>query len=156
MAQEDMLVKLYKLPEFQSGTFDSFGIRVKRGMAFEKSLIVNFAKSFSQAWADECEKAFTNTPVSCFVAYQNHKVIGFSCYNTTAPGFFGPTGVSKEHRKKGVGRTLLLEALYAQKSLGYAYSIIGRVGSSEFYSKAVGATIIEGSNPGIYNEIINK
>jgi len=154
MAQEDLLVKLYQLPDYQPGSFNNFGIRIKRGMAFEKSLIVKFAQSFSQAWADECEIAFANAPISCFIAYNNQKIIGFSCYNTTSLGFFGPTGVSKEHRNKGVGRALLLEALYAQKSLGYAYSIIGRAGSSEFYSKTVGATLIEGSNPGIYKDLI--
>ena len=57
MAQEDMLVKLYELPDYQPGSFNNVEIRVKRGMAFEKSLIVKFAQSFSQAWADECEIA---------------------------------------------------------------------------------------------------
>ena len=154
MAQEDMLVKLYELPEYHAGTFNSFGIKIKRGMAFEKSAIVKFACEFSQAWADECEVAFTNKPISCFVAQLNGVVVGFACYNTTAPGFFGPTAVSDKHRKKGVGKALLLEALYAQKNLGFVYSIIGRVGSAEYYSKTVGATIIEGSNPGIYNDLI--
>ena len=33
---------------------------------------------------------------------------------------------------------------------GYAYAIIGWASSIEFYQKAVGATVIEGSEPGIY------
>ncbi len=33
---------------------------------------------------------------------------------------------------------------------GYAYGIIGQVGPAEYYAKHVGATIIEGSAPGLY------
>jgi len=92
MAQEDMLVKLYELPEYHPGRFDYKGIKIKCAMAFEKSPVIKFAQKFSQAWADECEIAFSNTPISCFVAYSHQKIVGFSCYNTTSLGFFGPTG----------------------------------------------------------------
>ena len=34
---------------------------------------------------------------------------------------------------------------------GYAYAIIGGVGPAEYYAKTVGATLIEGSSPGIYD-----
>jgi len=34
---------------------------------------------------------------------------------------------------------------------GYAYAIIGGVGPAEYYSKTVGATVIAGSSPGIYD-----
>ncbi len=33
---------------------------------------------------------------------------------------------------------------------GYAYAVIGWAGPTEFYEKTVGATIIEGSEPGIF------
>ena len=33
---------------------------------------------------------------------------------------------------------------------GYAYAIIGWASSVDFYRKAVGAIVIEGSEPGIY------
>ncbi len=154
MAQEDMLVKLYELPNYHSGSFDYNGIKIKCAMAFEKSSVIKFAQKFSQAWADECEIAFANSPISCFVAYSHQKIVGFSCYNTTAPGFFGPTGVSENYRGKGIGKALLLEALYALKYAGHAYAFIGRAGSFQFYQNAVGATIIEGSNPGIYKDLI--
>jgi hypothetical protein len=33
----------------------------------------------------------------------------------------------------------------------YAYAIIGGVGPEAYYAKTVGATLIEGSSPGIYD-----
>jgi len=41
------------------------------------------------------------------------------------------------------------------KNLGYAYAIIGGVGPASFYEKAVGAKLIEGSDPGIYKGIMS-
>jgi predicted N-acetyltransferase YhbS len=58
--------------------------------------------------------------------------------------------VAQEERGRGIGRALLLAALQAQKDQGYAYAIIPGVGPAEYYAKAVGATLIEGSSPGIY------
>jgi hypothetical protein len=37
---------------------------------------------------------------------------------------------------------------------GYGYAIIGGVGPAEFYTKIAGATIIEGSSPGIYRGLL--
>ena len=37
---------------------------------------------------------------------------------------------------------------------GFGYAIIGGVGPAEFYSKAVGAVAIEGSEPGIYRGLL--
>ncbi len=156
MAQEDLLVKLYQLPEYHSGSFSFEGIKIKKAMPFEMSFIVEFARNFSEAWANECEKSFSNAPVSCFVAYKKQKIVGFSCYNTTAPGFFGPTGVNENYRGKGIGKALLLEALYSLKYAGHAYAFIGRAGPSQFYQNTVGATIIEGSSPGIYQDLITN
>jgi hypothetical protein len=34
---------------------------------------------------------------------------------------------------------------------GYAYAVIGGVGPAEYYRRAIGATVIEGSTPGIYD-----
>ena len=40
--------------------------------------------------------------------------------------------------------------------MGYGYAIIGGVGPAEFYEKAVGATLIEGSEISIYENLIRK
>ncbi len=51
---------------------------------------------------------------------------------------------------------MLWESLLAMKAQGYAYGIIGGVGPAEFYTKAVGAVIIDGSDPGIYAGIMSE
>ena len=53
-------------------------------------------------------------------------------------------------RGRGIGKALVLAALHAMRAEGYAYAIIGWASSVDFYRKAVGATVIEGSEPGIY------
>jgi hypothetical protein len=40
--------------------------------------------------------------------------------------------------------------------MGYGYAIIGGVGPAEFYEKAVGAKIIEGSEISIYQHLLRK
>ena len=57
--------------------------------------------------------------------------------------------------------TLLLEALVLETlvlwelaDLGYAYAIIGAAGPVEFYAKAVGATVIPDSSPGVYADLL--
>ena len=40
--------------------------------------------------------------------------------------------------------------------MGYVYGIIGGVGPAEFYAKAVGATLIADSSPGIYADGLKK
>ena len=62
--------------------------------------------------------------------------------------------VLEEERGRGLGRALLLATLHAQREQGYAYSIIGGVGPAEFYAKAVGAVLIEGSTPGVYRGVL--
>jgi predicted GNAT family acetyltransferase len=82
--------------------------------------------------------------------------MGFGCYDSTALGFFGPTGVSDECRGKGTGKALLMACLLDMKLKGYAYAVIGAVGPAEFYTKAAGATIIPGSEQSIYKTLIRK
>jgi GNAT superfamily N-acetyltransferase len=90
-------------------------------------------------------------PPSCFIGIEKDALIGFACYDCTRKNFFGPTGVTETSRGKGVGLALLLSCLHAMRDNGYAYAIIGGVGPAEYYAKAVGATLIEGSSPGIYD-----
>ena len=47
--------------------------------------------------------------------------------------------------------TLLIRCLEAMYEMGYAYAIIGGVGEARaFYEKVCAATVIAGSEPGIY------
>ena len=156
---QDMLVRLYDLPD-HSGIIRSLrkdGITIRRALAAEKSIVIDWVtQHFGTGWASETEVSFSYQPVACFIATENAKIVGFGCYDSAYRNFFGPTGVEETLRGKGIGKALLLECLLAMKAQGYAYGIIGGVGPALFYEKAVGAVLIEGSNPGIYEGIISE
>jgi predicted N-acetyltransferase YhbS len=156
-AMIDMLVRLYDLPdvsELYSSVADK-GITLRRARAFEKHTVSAFARAhFSEKWASEIEVALTRQPVSCWIATKDKEILGFSCYETTQRGFFGPTGVLESARGSGLGKALLFKALESLHELGYAYGIIGGVGPREFYAKNCGAIEIPGSDPGVYADIL--
>jgi len=59
-------------------------------------------------------------------------------------------------RGSGAGAALLFRCLEGMRELGYAYAIIGGVGPAEFYQRVCGATVIEGSDPGIYGDLYRE
>jgi GNAT superfamily N-acetyltransferase len=153
----DMLVKLYELPNSQAA-YDRLrqsGTTMRRALAPEKHKVTAWVRnSFSEAWASEVEVAFSRQPVSCFIAIQHGKIVGFACHDATCRNFFGPTGVEPSLRKSGIGAALLFACLEAMKQQGFGYAIIGGVGPAAFYTKTVGAVAIEGSAPGIYRGLL--
>jgi len=155
----DMLVRLYDLPDVAPLVKDlaDRNIVIRRAMPYEKHRVVGWVReSFGEGWASECDGAFANHPVSCFIATETGDIAGFACHDSTCRNFFGPTGVAGEKRGSGIGKALLLSCLHAMAALGYAYAIIGGVDSTAFYAEAVGATVIEGSTPGIYRDPLRK
>lgn len=155
----DMLVKLYNLPpiEAEIAALEAQGIMLRRVIPAEKHFVTRWVgETFGAFWQSECEVSFAYTPPSCWIAVEQQQLIGFGCYDTTAKGFFGPTGVSEIARGRGVGRVLLLACLYAMRYEGYGYAIIGGVGPIEFYQKVAGATIIEDSTPGMYRGMLRQ
>ena len=153
----DMLVRLYDLPDC-SGLYQDISVRgvtLRRARAFEKHTVAAFAKAhFSDKWVSEIEVAMSRQPISCFIATRDKEVLGFSCYDTTQRGFFGPTGVLESARGLGLGKALLFKALEGLREIGYAYAIIGGVGPRNFYAKVCGAVEIPGSDPGTYADLL--
>ena len=148
----DMLVKLYALPSLEQAlaAVAAHDVVVRRAIAPERPMVLNWLRDNFASSAAEVEIAFAQVPATCFIALHDGRVVGFACHDVTARNFFGPEGVDASMRGKGIGRALLLSALHAQRVSGYAYAIIGGVGPAAFYEKCVGATSIEGSTPGIY------
>lgn len=67
----DMLVKLYELPPLDAAleAQSAKGIVIRRALAPEKHHVLQWVtRHFSPAWASECDVAFSNAPLSCFVA----------------------------------------------------------------------------------------
>lgn len=156
---QDMLVKLYELDpltpfiERQSNQ----GITIRRGLVPEKHIVLAWIKErFSDYWVSETDVAFSRSPVSCFLAVEDGEVIGFGCYDTSCPGFFGPTGVGERARGRGTGAAVLMACLHDMVAKGYGYAIIGGVGPAEFYTKVCGATLIPDSTPGMYRGLLSE
>jgi len=150
----DLLVNLLKLPPRPSSHEAAV---IRRAQPFEIGAVRRFiSQNFSEDWADETQVGFSNKPVSVFIAIYEKQIVGFSAYECTRRGFFGPTGVIDTARGKGLGKALLVEALWGLRHMGYVYAIIGGVGPIEFYEKAVGAIVIPNSEPGIYIDLLKR
>jgi GNAT superfamily N-acetyltransferase len=153
----DLLVPLLKLPPLEPlvEQLASLGITVRRARSYEKSQVKRFVlKHFSEGWADETQVAFAHVPIGCHLATHESRVAGFAVVESTARGFFGPTGVDPAHRGKGIGTALLVAALHGLRELGYVYAVIGWAGPVGFYVRTVHAMPIEDSEPGIYSDLL--
>jgi len=151
----DMLVNLLKLPSLDR--LNDEGVNIRRAQAFEITPVRDFiTKNFSVAWADEISAGFANKPVSVVIATRAGRVIGFAGYECTRKAFFGPTGVVESERGCGIGTALLIASLWGLRELGYVYAVIGGVGPTDFYKRAVGAIVIPDSEPGIYVDLLKR
>jgi len=127
------------------------GILLRRARPYELSAVRRFIlRHFPERWADEAVVALSHQPVGCFLATRDAKIVGFACYDATARGFFGPTGVEPDQRKQGVGTALLMASLHGLRDKGFAYAIIGAAGPVPFYVKTVGAWEIPESSSDTY------
>ncbi len=155
----DMLVQLLKLAPLEPLLTEqrAQGVIVRRAHPFESTAVRQFIeKNFSIGWADEVMPCYARQPISLYIAIRGDKVIGFGAYEATRRNFFGPTGVLESERGSGIGKALLLACLHGMRDMGYAYGIIGGVGPIPFYEKAVGATVIPDSTPGIYTDMLKR
>ena len=150
-----MLVKLYELPDDRPllEQLRHDGIFVRNAMAREKYSVVDWVvKTFGRWWSAECDVAFANHPISCFIAVKEGKLVGFSCYDSTMRNFFGPMGVAEKFRNRGIGTALLLRCLQSMAAGGYGYAVIGDADPVEFYEKTLNAFAIPGSSPGVFRQ----
>jgi GNAT superfamily N-acetyltransferase len=156
----DLLVRLYALPS-DASWFDraaAAGITIRRCDAWDRFPMRRFiTKHFGETWASETDFAFASGhPITAFVAVKDGAIAGFAAFECTRRGYFGPTGVREDLRGSGAGAALLMRCLEAMREMGYAYAIIGGAGPGGFYEKVCGATVIEGSDPGIYGDLYRE
>ena len=152
-----MFVRQYELPNTSEiyAAIERQGITLRRARAYERHIVAAWAgEHFSPKWESEVKIAFSRQPVTCYIATKDQEILGFACYETTARGFYGPTGVSEVARGSGIGKALLFKSMEGLKEMGYVYGMIGGVGPREFYEKSIGAVGIPGSDPGIYRDIL--
>jgi GNAT superfamily N-acetyltransferase len=155
----DMLVNLLKLPDAAPliDRLRSDGLIIRRAQPFELTPVREFVtRHFALSWADETSVGFANKPLSVYLAIRDGAIVGFAAYECTRRAFFGPTGVLESERGRGAGKALLIASLAGLRELGYVYAVIGGVGPADFYARAVGATVIPDSTPGIYADTLKK
>lgn len=141
----DMLVNLY---EKKKETVDlPDGVRIHKTLSFEKGIVKDFVKKNfpDSTWDEEIDGGLNGPSPTVYVASKKGEILGFAAYEVTAKGFIGPLGVSKEWRQKGIGEALVLACFHSLKEMGYAYAIIGFVGSEKWYKKTFGAVAIGNS-----------
>ena len=136
------------------------GVELKRAQAAEKRAILDYVeKNFSDAWYGEVDVALSSCPARCILAVKDEKLIGLSCWDVAAKGFFGPIGVEESLRGTGIGTALLIRTLEYMRDDGYGYAIIGWVDkAAPFYQKTIGAEFIRGGEPqnSVYSNMIQK
>jgi GNAT superfamily N-acetyltransferase len=98
-------------------------------------------REFGRIWRFEASKAFDADVPKIFVAEEQDEITGFAVHdvNNRGLGFFGPTGVMKSMRGRGIGCQLLLASLADMRRLGFARVVIPWTDALEFYRKCCGA-----------------
>jgi ribosomal protein S18 acetylase RimI-like enzyme len=150
----DIICPLYDLVDHRPliERLNSEDICIRPARPWERTQVAEFiVRRFGQSWVDEAMLGFGNSPVSIVIALQEKKILGFAAYEVTSPGFFGPTGVDKQYRGRGIGKALLLESLAGLRSLGYVYGFIGAPGPKDFYLKATKSLVLPDDWTTIYN-----
>ena len=144
----DLLVPLYNLPEL---TRLPDGITIRPARPYESHVLLDFVREhFFDKWVSEVTVALSAQPAKVLIAEEGGRCLGFACYDVTARGFFGPTGVAPDERGRGIGKHLLMHTLHQLRHTGFAYGIIGQAGPVDFYKAACGAIIIPDSEPGFF------
>jgi GNAT superfamily N-acetyltransferase len=148
----DLLVRLYDLPVFEAeAKVAAAGIVVRRAIAPEAHVVLEWiGKHFGLAWVSEATRGLALAPITVWIAVRDGKMLGFACHDTTAKGFFGPTGVDEAERGQGIGEALLIATLKGMREAGYGYAVIGDPGPVAFYQKRLDAMDIPKSKPGVY------
>jgi GNAT superfamily N-acetyltransferase len=118
----DMFVRLYNLYDADTGVarLKADGISIKRALAPDKIQILRFIETNAathwpdeskESWMSECDAALSQHPPTCFIAVKHQTLLGFACYDATAKGYFGPTGVLQDAQRRGIGKALLLTSI---------------------------------------------
>jgi ribosomal protein S18 acetylase RimI-like enzyme len=122
------------------------GFRFERVTTSDFEATVQFIKKNFRlgVWSREVPISYENDPPTTFIAKdRSRNIIGFASHGTFFPGCFGPTGVKKSLRGRGIGTELLLWCLWDMKQAGIdTCNIMWVEGDTiKFYSKVLGAYI---------------
>jgi GNAT superfamily N-acetyltransferase len=111
---------------------------VMRVTAQTRDRVLTFIENeFGRIWRFEASNAGDNL----FYVEIDGNIAGFAAHdgNNRGLGFFGPTGVARPHRGRGLGAALLKASLADLRRLGYERAVIPWTDALDFYRKACGA-----------------
>ena len=87
-----------------------WGKEVVRATDATRERVLDFIeKEFGRIWRFEASHAFENDPPTLVYVEVDDEIAGFAAHeaNNRGLGFFGPTGVARAHRGRGLGASLL-------------------------------------------------
>lgn len=122
------------------------GAGVDRASIHGRERVLDFIeKEFGRIWRFEASRAFQNDPPTMFYVEAAGQIAGFAAHeaNNRGLGFFGPTGVVRTQRGRGLGARLLQASLADLRRLGYSRAVIPWTDAIDFYRKACGATVAD-------------
>lgn len=100
-------------------------------------------REFGRIWRFEVTPAFARGTPPLFITEEAGAITGFAAHdvNNRGLGFFGPTGVVKTMRGRGLGKRLLLASLADLRTMGFSRVVIPWTDAVEFYAKSCGAVV---------------
>jgi len=150
-ASRDLLVAMddYQVPDsVGASTF------IRRAKSTDLAALLELVeKQFGSGWIESIQNGFQKDEISIFLAEEKDRIVGLACYESfeNKKGTFGPMGVVKGERSKGLGAQLLHHCLSELKKKNYRYVVIEGAGPVEFYEKECNAVLIP-----IYDSQRNK
>lgn len=120
-----------------------WGAAVRATQATRDRVLHFIEKEFGRIWRFEASHSFANDPATLVYLEADGEIAGFAAHeaNNRGLGFFGPTGVARAQRGKGLGASLLRASLADLHRLGYERVIIPWTDAIDFYRKTCGATV---------------
>ncbi len=115
---------------------------VRRPSHEESDRVLAFVeREFGAIWRFEAAKAFERDVPVAVISEENEEITGFAVHdvNNRGLGFFGPTGVAKSMRGRGIGGALLIASLNDMRRLGFTRAVIPWTDALAFYKKVVDA-----------------
>ncbi|HYR28969.1 MAG TPA: GNAT family N-acetyltransferase, partial [Thermoanaerobaculia bacterium] len=113
-----------------------------RAAALQQDRVLAFIEAeFGRIWRFEAAKAFEREIPTIFIEEHDGEIAGFAAHdvNNRGLGFFGPTGVKKSLRGRGIGGRLVRASLADLRRLGYRNAVIPWTDALDFYARCCGA-----------------
>ena len=98
-------------------------------------------REFGRIWRFEVARGFERELPTIFIEEHDGEIAGFAAHdvNNRGLGFFGPTGVARAMRGRGIGGRLLQSSLADLGRLGFDKVVIPWTDALAFYAKSCGA-----------------